>query len=181
VLLNNLARRLESRYEASGQFKDLEEAILLSRQAVAATPQDHPNLTLWLNNLANMLEKPFKQTGREEHLRDVIQMSRQAVQTTPDSHSQLAGHLHNLGPKLGHQYNLTRQTEDLEEAIRVLCQAFKTTSSPPLSRITAVTLALRLLIAKVIISTMARCPHNIAVKSAAWPYTAISTPNLINV
>ncbi|KAJ5117770.1 hypothetical protein N7448_011402 [Penicillium atrosanguineum] len=145
-LLNNLGGRLESRFELKGQMDDLEEAIRFSRQAVAATPHDHPNLAMWFNNLANMLERRFEQTRQKEDLREAIQLSRQVVQITPDNHPQLAGYLNNLGTKLGHQYEQTRQKENLEEAVRLSHQAFKATTSPPLSRITAATLALRLLI-----------------------------------
>jgi hypothetical protein len=60
---NNLANKLESRYERTGKMEDLEEAIERARKAVAATPDDHPDRVGWLSNLGNMLESRFVRIG----------------------------------------------------------------------------------------------------------------------
>lgn len=42
---------------------DLDESIQVSRQAVQATPNDHPNLAALLKNLGNCLERRYERTG----------------------------------------------------------------------------------------------------------------------
>lgn len=51
IWLNNLGRKLQSRYERTGEMADLEEAIRVTRQAVASTPANHPARALYLNSL----------------------------------------------------------------------------------------------------------------------------------
>jgi hypothetical protein len=41
-------------------MEDLEEAILVARQAVDVTPKDHPDLAGRLNNLGNKLGRRYK-------------------------------------------------------------------------------------------------------------------------
>ncbi|KAH0563243.1 hypothetical protein GP486_002188 [Trichoglossum hirsutum] len=79
--LNNLGVMLESRYERTGKMEDLEEAILIARQAVDAvdvTPEDHPDLAGRLNNLGNKLESRYERTGKMEDLEEAIQITQQA-------------------------------------------------------------------------------------------------------
>lgn len=53
--VNNLGLMLESRYERTGAVTDLEEAIGMARQAVAATPDDDPDRAASLSNLGHQL------------------------------------------------------------------------------------------------------------------------------
>ncbi|CAI7627541.1 unnamed protein product [Penicillium glandicola] len=118
---------LVSRYEEIGQMNDLEEAIRVSRQAVAATPDDHPDLPILLNNLGNKLQSQYEQTGRMEKLDEAIRLSRQAVEVTPIGNPNLTGCLSTLGNMLESRYERTGQIGNLEEAIRVSRQAIEAT------------------------------------------------------
>jgi hypothetical protein len=53
-------------------MEDLEEAILVARQAVDVTPKDHPDLAGRLNNLGNKLGRRYKRTGKMEDLEEAI-------------------------------------------------------------------------------------------------------------
>lgn len=66
---------LGSRYERTEKMEDLEEAIKRAQEAVAATPDDHPNQAPMLNNLGNMLGLRFDRTGKMENLEQAIQRS----------------------------------------------------------------------------------------------------------
>ncbi|CAG8909318.1 unnamed protein product, partial [Penicillium egyptiacum] len=146
ALFSNLGNNLESRYERTGKIDDLEEAIQVSRQAIAATPSDHPHLAAWFNNLGNKLKKRYEQIGQIDDLEEAIRVSRQAVVATPNDHPDLAMWFNNLGNKLESRYERTRQIGDLEEAIQVSRQAVLIKQAPPLKRIAAAVLALRLLL-----------------------------------
>ena len=50
--LNNLGSCLSSRYERTVNLQDLEAAINHTQTAVDATPEDHPDHSMWLNNLS---------------------------------------------------------------------------------------------------------------------------------
>ncbi|KAJ5662986.1 hypothetical protein N7507_003717 [Penicillium longicatenatum] len=142
ISLNNLGNHLGRRYERTGQMEnleeairasrqaieDLEEAIRLSRQAAQATPEDHPDLAIYLNNLGNRLESRYERTGQIEDLEEAIRASRQAVQATPDDHTVLNMYLDNLGTHLACRYKRTGQIDDLEEAIWVSRQGVQATA-----------------------------------------------------
>ena len=108
-------------------MEDLEEAILVARQAVDVTPKDHPDLAGWLNNLGTKLESRYERTGEMEDLKEALRVARQAVDVTPEDHPDLAGRLNNLGTKLERRYERTGKIEDLEEAIQVARQAVNVT------------------------------------------------------
>ena len=50
--LNNLAVYLSSRYKQLGAMEDLDEAIVLDREALKLRPQGHLDRSASLNNLA---------------------------------------------------------------------------------------------------------------------------------
>ncbi|KAJ5588881.1 hypothetical protein N7537_011559 [Penicillium hordei] len=108
-------------------MNDLEEAIRVSRQAVAATPDDHPDLPILLYNLGNKLQSQYEKTGRMDELDEAIRLSRQAVEATPIENPSLTGWLSTLGNMLETRYGRTGHLDNLEEAIRVSRQAIEAT------------------------------------------------------
>ncbi|KAK4148475.1 hypothetical protein C8A00DRAFT_47666 [Chaetomidium leptoderma] len=104
--LNNLGNKLESRYERTGAMADLEEAIGVARQAVAATPDDHPNRAVCLNNLGTQLGRRYERTGAMADLEEAIGVARQAVAATPD----------NYPDRAVYRYKRTRAMADLDNA-----------------------------------------------------------------
>ncbi|KAH6871883.1 CHAT domain-containing protein [Thelonectria olida] len=60
--LNNLGVRLGDRYSRTGAMADLEEAIRVAREAVKATPEDHPDRAGRLNNLGGRLSDRYSRT-----------------------------------------------------------------------------------------------------------------------
>jgi tetratricopeptide (TPR) repeat protein len=79
---------------------NLEEAIQVTRQAIALTPKDHSDLAGRLNNLGNSLGSRYKRTRDIANLEEAIQVARQAVASTPEDHSDIASCLNNLGNSL---------------------------------------------------------------------------------
>ncbi|KAL2174178.1 uncharacterized protein P884DRAFT_315271 [Thermothelomyces heterothallicus CBS 202.75] len=61
---------LASRYERTGEMTDLEEAIGIARQAVDATPHDHPDRAALLRNLGNKLVRRCRRTSKMADLEE---------------------------------------------------------------------------------------------------------------
>lgn len=61
---------------------DLEEAIDIARQAVAATPNDHPNRAACLDNLGTKLGRRYKRTRAVADLDDASVHLQEAWDTT---------------------------------------------------------------------------------------------------
>ena len=70
--LNNLALHLSSRYKQLGAIEDLEEAIVLSREALDHCPQGHPDRYMSLNSLARHLASRYEQLEDIEDLEAAI-------------------------------------------------------------------------------------------------------------
>ncbi|EED11432.1 hypothetical protein TSTA_080430 [Talaromyces stipitatus ATCC 10500] len=103
---------------------DLEEAF---RQAIDATPDDHPNRAMYLNNLGAYLGNRYFRTGAMADLEEAIQVGRRAVDATPENQLDRAGRLSNLGAFLSKRYSRTSAMADLEESIQVARQAVEAT------------------------------------------------------
>ncbi|KIJ91635.1 hypothetical protein K443DRAFT_475600, partial [Laccaria amethystina LaAM-08-1] len=61
--LNNLASALRTRFKHRGASNDLDEAIILHREALLLRPAPHPDRSSSLNDLAYALHTHFKQRG----------------------------------------------------------------------------------------------------------------------
>ncbi|ROT37123.1 hypothetical protein SODALDRAFT_279961, partial [Sodiomyces alkalinus F11] len=143
--MNNLGCMLQSRYERTGATADLEEAIGVARQAVEATPDNHPDRATCLNNLGNKLQSRYERTRATADLEEAIGVARQAsVEATPDDHPNRAGWLNNLGSVLAYRYERTGATADLEEAIDCFRQTWNLATAIPFRRIYAAIRLLRL-------------------------------------
>jgi tetratricopeptide (TPR) repeat protein len=115
-LLNNLSVLYGSRYERTGVFEDLQEAIRKAESAVA-TCADHPNRAMHLNTLGNHLCSRYERTGTFEDLQEAIRQVKAAVAITPIDHLDRAMYLNSLGSFLGFRYERTGALEDLQESI----------------------------------------------------------------
>jgi tetratricopeptide (TPR) repeat protein len=88
----------------------LEKAVRKAEQAVEATPEDHPELAIYLDNLASKLARRFKRTGRIEDLEEAIRKAEQAVEATPEDHPNLAERLGSLGLHLCRSFLKSRKS-----------------------------------------------------------------------
>jgi tetratricopeptide (TPR) repeat protein len=108
-----------------------DEAIRVARQAIKATPDDHPDLAERPNNLREKLAQRYERTGAMVDLEEAIQVTRQAIEVTPNDHSDLPIWLKTLGNKLESRYKRTEKMEDLEEAIQVNQAAWNFKNATP--------------------------------------------------
>ncbi|MDT3442683.1 hypothetical protein [Pseudofrankia sp. BMG5.37] len=80
----------------SGDRATLNDAIDLFRQAVDATPTDHPDRAMYLSNLGLALQARFERVGELADLNDTIDLFRQTVDATPTDHPNRARYLSDL-------------------------------------------------------------------------------------
>ncbi|KAF2629495.1 hypothetical protein BU25DRAFT_268013 [Macroventuria anomochaeta] len=108
-------------------MSNFEGAIQVARQAVDATPEDHPERSARLNDLGNCLGSRYSRTGAIADLEEAIQIARQAVDATPQHHRDRAARLNNLALHLGRRYSRTGAMADLEGAIQIARRAVDAT------------------------------------------------------
>lgn len=111
------ARDLLRRTETVIDPATLDEAVDLLRQAVAATPDDHPRLPVYLGDLDDALERRFELKGERADIDAAVEVCRRAVAAVPTGHPDQAGALSNLGNALGLRFETSGDRADLDEAI----------------------------------------------------------------
>jgi tetratricopeptide (TPR) repeat protein len=116
------------------QQGDLDEAILLHRQALKLFPPPHPNRSGSLNNLASVLLTRFEHGGQQHDLDEAISLHRQALKLRPPPHPDRSTSLDNLASGLFTQFEQGGHQDDLNEAILLQRQALKLFPPPHPSR-----------------------------------------------
>jgi tetratricopeptide (TPR) repeat protein len=113
--LSNLGLALQARYEQTEALADLDGAIRVGRQAVAAAPAGHPDRAAMLSNLGLALRARFERTGALADLDEGVQVGRQAVAAAPGEAEALAG----LAAALLIRFRRMGVLADVDEAVRV--------------------------------------------------------------
>ncbi|MFD3381976.1 CHAT domain-containing protein, partial [Streptomyces sp. NPDC058697] len=134
-MLSNLGLVLQSRFGRSGAVADLDAAITAGRQAVEATPADHPYRAAMLSNLGLVLQSRFGRSGAVADLDAAITAGRQAVEATPADHPDRAMRLGGLGFALGSRFERSRAVADLDAAVQALVMASEVGSAAPSVRV----------------------------------------------
>src|SRR6202044_3743223 len=119
------------------ELADLEETIQLARQALDATPKDHPDQAARVYNLGTSLKRRNLRTGEIANLEEAIQVARQAVNAAPEDHPMRADLLNDLGSGLVKRVKRTKEMADFEEAIVHLQSALRQSNASAVTRITA--------------------------------------------
>jgi hypothetical protein len=115
--MNTQATVLFDDYQRTGRLDLLNTAIEMFRDAVEATPSEHPNRLGHLSNLGIALQSRFERTGQEVDLDEAITLGRAAVDITPPEHPSRTKYLSNLGGALQSRFARTGQEADLDEAV----------------------------------------------------------------
>ncbi|MFD0636599.1 hypothetical protein ACFQ9X_38480 [Catenulispora yoronensis] len=126
---------MQALFGRTGNTGPLAMAVDVQRQAIEATPDDHPERAGHLNNLGAALQTLFGRTGDTAQLAEAVDVGRQAVQATPQDHPDRAPRLCNLGNALRTLFERTGDPQASAEAVQVYRTA---------SRITAATVLVRL-------------------------------------
>ncbi len=124
---NNSGAALYGDYQRSGNIQLLETAITHFREAVDASPVDHPDRPAMLYNLGHALRDRFEHTGRQADLDQAITIGREAVDATPVDHPDRPAMLSSLGIALQTRFERNGQQADLDQAITRLTEAVDAT------------------------------------------------------
>jgi tetratricopeptide (TPR) repeat protein len=114
---------------------DLEEAIVLGREALELRPPPHPHRSNSLHDLSAYLAERSNKTGRPADLEEAILLVREALELRSSPHPQRSVSLYNLAACLSYRFNETGQLADIEEAVHLSRQALELRPPPPSSPI----------------------------------------------
>jgi tetratricopeptide (TPR) repeat protein len=101
----------------------IDRALELLRNAVRATPPDHPDRAMYLANLGLALQTRFDWVGDPADLDAAITALRQAAYATPTNHSHRAPMLAGLGTALQIRFERLGNVADLHAAVATLNEA----------------------------------------------------------
>jgi tetratricopeptide (TPR) repeat protein len=127
------------RYQAEGEFKDLEKAITYSTTAVVAALPDSPNISKYINKLGIGLINIYFKTDNPSDLEQCISAFQRSVYfARADNLPELPIYLNNLGNSLMCRYAKHSNISDVEEAVSSYDEAINLTgrsdpNSPNLS------------------------------------------------
>ncbi|WP_159045164.1 CHAT domain-containing protein [Streptomyces sp. NRRL F-5122] len=114
---------LQVLFEQCGDQAALVEAVQAGRDAVGATPPDHPNWTLYMNNLGAALGYLYQWGGDPVVLEEQVQVLREAVGITQVSHPHRVMVLNNLTIALRRVFEREDDQAALEEAVQASREA----------------------------------------------------------
>ena len=104
-------------------MRDLDEAIVLDREALSLRPEGHPDRSQSLNNLAIRLSTRYKQLGAMQDLDEAIVLDRESLDLRPKGHRDRSQSLNNLAIRPSTRYEQLDAMQDLDEAIVLDCEA----------------------------------------------------------
>ena len=115
VVLNDSAMTYIYRYQAIGKLADLKTSISYWKKAVKLTPEDSPDLPMYLNNLGNGLRDRYARSGELADLENSISYWQEAVKLTPEDSPDLPKRLNNLAVGFSDRYDRSGELADLEQ------------------------------------------------------------------
>lgn len=116
--LHRLGMALRQRFERTGSFADLEEAIRYHEEELSICPPGHSGRAFALNNLGFALYVRFLQTGNSADLSDSIRYCEEKLSICPPGHSGRSSALNNLSNALYKRFQQTGTSADLKDSIR---------------------------------------------------------------
>ncbi|KAF3910991.1 hypothetical protein AA313_de0201519 [Arthrobotrys entomopaga] len=122
MLLKTFAGALGRRYRAFGSPEDIEEALKLGQNELAAAIAgneeiDDDGIASCLHNQANFFGFRFERLGDSRDIDEAVRLSTAAVELTPRQHREWASRENNLAQWLGLQYAKTTDVMYLNSAI----------------------------------------------------------------
>ncbi|RPB14064.1 hypothetical protein P167DRAFT_520449 [Morchella conica CCBAS932] len=128
TLLNGLSSRIEIRFQANSDLKDLEDSISLAREAaLREVPMGHIDRFNILNGLGISLSKRYSRSGDLSDLEQAILFSQEAVDKTSPNHPDWSIRVCNLCNRLSERYEHTGSLDDLQSAISLAENALAAT------------------------------------------------------
>ncbi|MER5265456.1 CHAT domain-containing protein [Actinosynnema sp. NPDC002837] len=133
----NLANAYATRFRVRRDPADLDRAIGIYRDVLAATRPEDPGRSRYLSNLGGALADRFGSTGQARDLDEAVVLMRECVSRTTSGETRHAVHSYNLATALIRRHRAGHDPADLAEALAALAVAAGSVASPALDRIQA--------------------------------------------
>ena len=115
---------LADRFDRLAQIADLHAALEAASEALAITPEGHPNERAILHNLATLYADLFRRLGDIRHLEAAVEAANEAVAVTPSDHRLRAAMLQTLANVQSQRFGrLSRSHFRITEVEEVLVAA----------------------------------------------------------
>lgn len=127
--LNDEAVRCVQRYWEYGHPADLDTALELMQELVAATPRDAPERPMYIDNLGTVFSERYKRSGQLADMTTAIAAHRLALASFPLAAPTRSGCLNNLGNGFRLYYLHSGRLAELDASIETLQQALQSASA----------------------------------------------------
>lgn len=131
AFVGQLANQLHLRFVRLGTLEDVEAAIVAGREAVDATPEDHPERAGRCSNLACYLADRYERVGEMADLQAAIGLAEEAVAAIPRDHPDRVVMVSNLGNRWLSRFRARRgsgdEVRDVDSAIEAAAEAVAAT------------------------------------------------------
>jgi tetratricopeptide (TPR) repeat protein len=124
--VSSLGTALRARFERTGRLADLDQAVILHREASDAIAANDPERARYLSNLGNALWTRFGRTEEQQDLDQAVTLLAEAAGAIPADHPDRPGMLSNLGNALDSRFRRTGHLTDLDQAVARLTEAADT-------------------------------------------------------
>ena len=104
---------LRARHNRLRGIDDLNETIVLDREALSLCPLEHPDRSISLNNLAVDLSSRYNQLGGIDDTNEAIVLGLEALSLRPFGHPDRSSSLGNLAVGLSSRYDTTNNSGEL--------------------------------------------------------------------
>ncbi|MFF0429046.1 CHAT domain-containing protein [Streptomyces sp. NPDC004520] len=128
-LLSVVGVALRNRFLRSGSAADLDEAIVVARQALGTTPPGHESLSLHSANLSEALRMRFKRRRSATDLTEAILVAEQGIERGSEDDPERGQVLVHLAGALHERYSVDRNPADLARATSVAWESAR--AMPP--------------------------------------------------
>ncbi|KAK0224073.1 CHAT domain-containing protein [Armillaria fumosa] len=123
-----------ARFIQLGALPDVNQAISDLEEAVALTPDDHPDISSRLNNLGSAFLARYQALGNISDLDGAIANLELTIAITPANEAKKPGRLSNLGSTYASRFKRSGDINDINQAISSLEQAVGLTTDGHASR-----------------------------------------------
>ncbi|KAL4891097.1 CHAT domain-containing protein [Aspergillus ambiguus] len=117
--LSHMAGFLASRFERTGSLDDLDQSILLGRQAVDVTSNDDPHRADLLLDLSEYLHNRYIRLGSLEDNRQAVEIIQTAMQCQTEYASPRPSQLCTLSHRFRDRYESTKEKADIDQSIQL--------------------------------------------------------------
>ncbi|WXC60743.1 hypothetical protein SNK03_006626 [Fusarium graminearum] len=113
----NLALSLDELYVERRSLGDLQESIVMVREAIAAIPEEDPDWLILIRFLYLRLHSLYLETGVLEDLEESISLNRQFIEKGGEEHPDMSAQLNNISVNLMAIFERTGDPTQVDESI----------------------------------------------------------------